>query len=175
MVDLILDFNPTDAGSLEQGLSFENLLQLIMQNPSYKEIEHVLVDKTAQLGYNYHFIQDRLIQSEHKVDSGLDKLASVEGIFKFVQGILNGTTLISTSSSVSCKSAITYQKSGLNDSWTLVSSNFTVFGVLNAFEIFLDAPFHIYEVNNDCYDSLSEAGNVYDSYTAALKDPSYIQ
>ena len=48
------------------------------------------------------------------VDSGRDDVLTPNGMFRFVQGILNGTTIISTSSSASCESAMSYQRSSLN-------------------------------------------------------------
>lgn len=76
---------------------------------------------------------------------------------------------------MSCENAIRYQQSAFSDSWEQFSENMTVFGFFNAIEMLLDSPYHLYDLNNDCYDSLFEAGIVYDSFMAVFDDSDYVK
>lgn len=69
MVDLMLDFNPTDAASLNSDSSFSSLLEFILENPK---------DIMAAIGI-------KSFKTIQKVDaSGRDELASIHGLFRFV-------------------------------------------------------------------------------------------
>lgn len=73
------------------------------------------------------------------------------GIANFLQGIGNGTTLLTTPNMTRCQNAFYYIYMGGNKTYVQISDNTTVYGSLLAIDMALDITYHFYDVNFACY------------------------
>lgn len=89
----------------------------------------------------------------------------------FGRGIANGTSILGTQNATDCQDSFIFIYDGVVESYEKAKSNFTLYGMLLAFDLFIDVPYHLYTVNYACYYGTLDAWEQMVAYTYFVSDP----
>jgi hypothetical protein len=91
-----------------------------------------------------------------------------------MQGILNGTALITTPGMLGCIDASNFIYTGTERTLSLLESNMTLYGSMLAFNAFLDPVYHIADINYQCFIGGQEASYIGGKYGTLFTNPALV-
>ena len=87
---------------------------------------------------------------------GMNEFKTFSGYSNIVSGFADGTSISTTANMTKCNQGFQSIDTGLQKTFAEIASNFTLYGTMLAFDLFLTVPYSLLDINFSCYYGLFE-------------------